>query len=255
MLFNGKRLEMAGSQSVFTDLAFWPGVNKNTFKFADVPRGLVVHWTGAENDGNRVVDTLLKRELSIHFTIEKTGEIVQRADLATRCAHAGIGNRFWGVEIVGRGFARPEDVRGSDLRDRTELDWAEPRDVYRDEIDGKRVNMAAFYPAQIKSALLLCEMLCAGFNVPRLMPEVVTKKPSELYAIKLDNGKSVEPAFNRKPYRWQERARKFEGILGHFHLHSTKCDPGTQVFRALWANGFNSPGMVYPSWESDRRFA
>ena len=272
MQYQGEMLHVPDNR-VLIDIQFEPGSNKNTKLMKKPPRGMVIHWTGAENSSERVVSTLKKRNLSIHFTLDKDGTIVQRADLMTRCAHAGVANDFLGLEIVSRGFARREDVRGSDLRDRTNLDWNEPRDVYRDDIAGKRVNMASFYPAQIESLLWLCDALSmqAQLDIPRRIPEVAVKKPTELYAICLSTSQQlppnlhelysrkkamyIEPAFNRVYRRWRNpRVRDFAGFMGHFHVHKTKCDPGTQPFMALWANGFNSLDRTFPNWKEDSRF-
>lgn len=236
-------------------IEFRPFCNRNTERMTAPPRGIVFHWTGAENPATRVISTLKKRELSIHFVIEKDGTIVQTANLDTRCAHAGVANDFLGCEIVGRGFARREDVKGSSLRERTELDWSEPRDVYRDDIAGKRIHFSAFYPRQIIAVLKLSEHLAGTVPFPRRIPERVVKKPSELYAIQREDGLWIEPDFSRVYRRWRNpRVRDFRGVMGHFHVHKTKCDPGTQIFRSLWAEGFNSLDQRFPSWQSDSRF-
>lgn len=242
--------------------AFWPGCNKNTGAFTQRPHSITLHWTGAENPASRVIQTLDASDLSIHFVVEK-GRIVQTADLATMCAHAGGANAYSiGIEIVCRGFASREDVVGSDLRDRDELDWNEPRDVYTDVIGGRSVRMASYGPQQRDLAMWLVESLCGLLEIPRVVPwqrvADVRRHPHAEYAIAVPadaggngakagagasrNGPGAGgwyvPLFDRDPRR-HGRAKTWRGVMGHFHVHEDKMDPGTELLLALWSEGFN----------------
>ncbi len=252
---------------VALDIRFKPGTNRNTRARKTPPRVIVHHWTGAENPGRRVVQTLLRRELSIHFVGEKNGDLTQHADIMTRCAHAGaINDRSIGFEWVSRGFARKEDLRGEDLRERTTLDWAEPRDVYRDVLSGKGTNMVSFYPEAVEAMLWSTETLCGLLLIPRQQPyKLISERPPRSTIIARERlrqiavpdgmGKWAVPAFDRDPRGryWppsgNNRALRFEGVLGHFHVHKSKWDPGTQFFYALWAEGFNPKGRKLFGWK------
>lgn len=243
---------------VVDDITFTPGFNKNTKKFKKKPQGMVLHWTGAENPARRVKQTLINRKLSIHFTIEKDGTIVQMADLTTRCAHAGIANGFIGVEIVSRGFASREDMKGQKgLRDRTDIDWEEGRDVFKDVIAGKKINLATYYPEQVDSVVWLCETLAGILLFPRLIPYEIAPgwgdERMKQIAIRTTDGYAV-PLFNRDTRgRWSPRGKgralTFNGVIGHFHVHKQKLDPGTQLFYALWAEGWNPLGKKLFNWK------
>jgi hypothetical protein len=51
-------------------------------------------------------------------------------------------------------------------------------------------------------------------------------------------GKLYMPDFSRDPSK-KGRALTWKGVLGHFHVHKNKMDPGTQIMYALWAEGWN----------------
>lgn len=229
--------------------AFWPGCNKNTGAFTQRPHSVVIHWTGAENPASRVIQTLDASDLSIHFVVERD-RIVQTADLATLCAHAGGANPYSiGIEIVCRGFASREDVVGSDLRDRDELDWSEPRDVYTDVIGGRSVRMASYGPQQRDLAMWLVESLCGLLEIPRVVPwqrvADLRRHPHAEYAIAVpmedEKGGWYVPLFDRDPRR-HGRAKTWRGVMGHFHVHEDKMDPGTELLLALWSEGFCPTG-------------
>ena len=107
------------------------------------------------------------------------------------------------------------------------------------------------YPAQIDSVLWLCETLAGLLLFPRRVPfEIVDTIPAvermRRVAVETPMGYAV-PLFDRDTRgRWSPRGKgralTFEGVLGHFHLHKEKFDPGTQVFLALWCEGWAPTG-------------
>lgn len=251
-----------GTDRVRDNLVFRPGM-PNTRKGLK-PRGFALHWTGGENPSTRVVQTLTKRRLSVQLIGEKTGEVVQTADLSTRCAHVGTpGNDgFIGIEMVCRGFATKEDfalAKAADptLRDRDELDWSEARDTYRDVIGGRLVGMAAFDPRMIENMLWMAETLAGVLQFPRVIPwREVIPTDALLESLPLSNasdflvkhdGAYWLPSFDRDPRTTSKgRAATYRGVLGHCHVHAEKADPGTQPFYALWAEGWNPAGRKIP---------
>lgn len=250
------------------DLVFYPGCNKNTKRMNSKPRMIVIHWVGSENKPEQVKNTLEARNLSIHFTLDQGSEnrrrIVQMADpLLTRCAHAGgFANDSIGIEMVSRGFATKDDLTGSDLVDRSQLDWDEPRDVYEDRIDGRRVRLASYYPEALHDLVWLVETLCYFAKIPRIVPFIVlngikevdeyldaqwSQLRAEAHPVQLGEGKFALPLFDRDTSRTMKgRSRSFQGVIGHFHVHPDKMDPGTQPFLSLWSEGFNPKGEKFP---------
>lgn len=234
-------------------LWFHPGVNRNTRQRQQAVRCLVLHWVGSENPAASTArylrdQALDGRGLSCDFIVDKGSLIHQTADpLVTQCAHAGsvINPRSAGIEITSRGFATRADVRGEDLRERTELDWSEPRDVYTDTIGVRRTRMVAFTPEQVQSVTWLVETLCGLLDIPRIIPWRYTVPGEEElpHAVPYRDRHAV-PLFDRDPGRHRRSRRAtFEGVLGHFHVHKSKWDPGTQLFYRLWAEGFNPAGI------------
>lgn len=262
LIDDADKVEAYWSQVRRNELFFYPGCNRNTGRFAQQPRGIMVHWTGAENPPETMARTLSTRELSIHFVIDSgIGEgrrrIVQMADpVTTRCAHGGIANPgFIGIEVVNRGFARPEDVRGSDLRERSSIDYEVARATFTDRLAGRALHFASYEPRVFHDLVWLLETLCGLMEIPRIIPfervferdlEALRADPSSRMLAEVDPVKDAEgylclPRFDRDTRRLG-RAHTFKGIIGHFHTHADKCDPGTQPFYALWREGFNPAG-------------
>lgn len=230
----------------------------NVYKRTEPWQGIVIHWTGGEGKASQVERTLVNRRLGIHFVVDADGSITQLADLALQVAHAGTpGNRrYIGIEVVCRGFATKDEwlkaSKFQSLRERTELDWQTPRDLYTDVVGGYRVRMAAFNPKQLTSVVWLVETLCGVFNIPRRIPhtrivDVSKYKPPlpeltrQAMALPTGDGKTFYvPDVQRYPGKGRKSfAATFSGVLGHFHIHHQKLDPGTQVFYMLWTEGFN----------------
>lgn len=262
LILNGRPVDMPDGDKVVDRIMFTPGINRNTRAHVGDWLGLGIHWTGGERGYQGVSSVLTARELSIHFILEPDGRLVQTADLATRCAHIGKpGNqRFIGLETACRGYATKADLAEAQLADptlraRDDLDWTSPRDTYRDIIAGKGVHFAGFNPEQLRSLVWLAETLAVVLKFPRLIParrivgsvDSFLKRPSPLVdpaklLVEHDGG-LWWPDFERHGAKW---AAQYSGALGHFHVHKTKHDPGTQPFYALWAEGWNPAQKKLP---------
>lgn len=258
LLYEG--LAIPGTERVREHIVHTPG-DRNTKLHDGRWYGFGIHWTGGEGGADQVSKFLEdKRGLSIHIVNEPDGTIVQCADLSTYCSHIGRpGNqRFIGQETSCRGFASKADWEKASaadptLRERSQLDWDAPRDVYTDKIDGHTVNFAAFNPAQVENTVWLATVLADYFRFPKLIPfaaisDEAAKKwtapfPGYAELIISSGGRKYVPLFDRdtNPHG---RAATWEGVLGHFHVHENKCDPGTQIMYALWCAGFNPAAKV-----------
>jgi len=181
-------------------------------------RAIVLHWTGGAGGPAAVYRTLRTRSgprspdgLSIHYVVGTDGETVQMAPLSLVCLHAGIANEWSvGIEIVSPGFpmgTAHEREKKSGVR----------REVYADKLKTSRrtgVRMLDFTEAQTAAAMLLVETLCDSLKLPRRVP------------IEADG------ALARRELRPEELAR-FAGVMGHYHCHPTKLDPGTAILERL----------------------
>lgn len=257
LTIDGKRAPINDAERVKFNRTFYPGINRNTRKQTGNWRGMVYHWTGAENPAHRMINNLIRNNLSIHFTCDPDGSLTQEADTDTICAHAGIANSgFMGLEAVCRGFASQADMSRADqksTREKTELDWKTPRDLYRDTIGGRAINMAGFNPAQLRSMLWLAETMAGLIGFDRMIPYTKATKAtiSAMLPVNGDDfvisfkGENYIPCFSRN-LRTAASLQKFSGILGHFHCHTTKKDPGTQVFYQLWVEGWNPASQKLP---------
>jgi len=173
----------------------------------------VGHWTGGEagiksatDDGKRVYDVLVSRNLSVHFTIGYDGAIWQYADPVTvTCLHAGAVNDFsWGCEVVNRGL--PPDQG----RQREEV-------AYR--VHGRMIRQLAFTQAQLDSWLWLCDAVQAALGMPRAVPTTLSG-----------------PVETRIP---DAKLKIFRGVVEHLNASSTKVDAGTQLVRHLLSAGYD----------------
>jgi hypothetical protein len=170
-------------------------------------RAIVLHWTGAENDGIRVSHNLRHRKdpksgrpkpLSIHYTVSQDGTTIQHADpKATVTLHAG-GVNDWtvGVEIVSAG--RVEGMRQV---------W--PRVAYDDTIHGQTRQHLRFLPEQVGAVYDLCQHLCETLDIPWRVP--------------MQDGELIRRQLS------DEELADFAGFMGHFHCHPSKRDPGSHL--------------------------
>ena len=184
-------------------------------------RAVVLHWTGGMGGPAAVYRTLRTRVgprtpdgLSIHYVIAADGEVVQMAPHGLVCLHAGIANEWSiGVEIVSPGIPKGtayEKERKAGVR----------REAYPALMRKARrpISLLDFTEAQTKSVVLLCETLCDTLGVRRAVPE-------------------EDGALQRTEMSPSQLAA-FGGVMGHFHCHPSKLDPGTRILERLrerWA--------------------
>ncbi|MBI3846606.1 MAG: N-acetylmuramoyl-L-alanine amidase [Planctomycetes bacterium] len=170
------------------------------------------------------------RGLSVHFLLDLDGTIYQTLDLKERARHASIANdRSVGVEIAQIGAYPNMDVlshwyrsdetgrmrvvlpdRLGDGHQRTPGFVARPArdEPVRGEIHGETLLQYDFTPEQYESLERLAATLC------RIFPEMKADVPRD--ATGAVRRGSLSP----------EELTAFSGILGHFHVTSSKTDPG-----------------------------
>jgi N-acetyl-anhydromuramyl-L-alanine amidase AmpD len=184
-------------------------------------RAIVLHWTGGIGGPKRVYETLRARKghrtpdgLSVHYVIGTDGEVVQMAPHGLTCLHAGPANEWSiGVEIVSPGLAMGAAYR-------RELAMGVRRVVYADFIKSTKraTEMVDFTTQQTAAVVQICDVLCDTFNITRAVPV------------------NECGALLRREMTADELAA-FSGVLGHYHCHPTKLDPGTrilEILRARW---------------------
>lgn len=162
--------------------------------------GGVLHWTAAENPGNRVFETLSTRGISVHFAMDRDGTVWQFADPATTyTTNAGrsLGRKTWAIEIANYGIARtpPEEARD--------------RGTHQATIQGRQRTVANFYPVQRRNVFELATLIHDTLGLPKRV--------------------AVEPV---EFVPWA-RLRNADGILGHYHASVQKADPGPKLLRDL----------------------
>lgn len=186
------------------------------------PRVIVLHWTGgpdrgpgATRDARGVYDTLRSTVgrhtpdgLSIHGVLEAEGILVEMASLDLACIHAGVANPFSiGLEMVSPGYPRTKAHLA-------EMKRGIHRDEYVDYIRGQRVRMLDYTEDQYATLLAWLDRVCELYDIPKAVPldqhgDLLQRQmtPAELAA--------------------------FRGVMGHFHCHDEKNDPGTAPFLRL----------------------
>jgi N-acetyl-anhydromuramyl-L-alanine amidase AmpD len=184
-------------------------------------RAIVLHWTGGMGGPEQVYRTLRSRVgprtpdgLSVHYVISAHGEVVQMAPTSLVCLHAGVANEWSvGVEIVSPGLpmgAAYEREKKAGVQ----------RAVYADRMRKARrpIKLLDFTTAQTDAVTLLVESLCDTLGIVRAVPT----EGDELM---------------RRQMTAAELGA-FSGVMGHFHAHPTKLDPGTALLERLrqrWA--------------------
>lgn len=172
----------------------------------------VLHWDGCTS-ARQCFHVLLERGLSVHLMLDGDGTVYQALDLAeARAWHAGdVNERSIGVEIQ-----NPVEVHRNQ--------WQKPP---RPVVVTPGVNGAGsrqhldFYDVQKQRVVELAEVLCARFGIPRQLP--------------LGGGgdvlRTLAPA-------------GFRGVCGHYHVSTSKPDPGLTLWPALKAS-FGEPPPTY----------
>jgi N-acetyl-anhydromuramyl-L-alanine amidase AmpD len=191
----------------------------NVKKRITAPSLLVFHWTGGERGDDGIYKTLVDRKLSVDFTIDYAGKIVQHNDPALNYTlHCGKFNaRAIGVEIQNRGFPG-RSVTGKDrgqrppsatsAADLARLKGKNERAVETVTIHGQLVDVCMFTTAQIDAAAAIAHALC---------PQVIRAR--------VQRSDTVMP---------DDVAEKFTGVCGHYHLSRQKFDPGPTLLAALF---------------------
>jgi N-acetyl-anhydromuramyl-L-alanine amidase AmpD len=185
----------------------YPGASQDpALQFHDLPAltspppWIVGHWTGGERGAKPIYDVLQARKLSIHFTVDLAGTVVQHAPLDRRCSHAGsVGNRGLGVEIANMGFPR--------------ADGTSPRPFDVRVINGAKVRAVRYTDAELAAWVALCEWCAQAFGWPRQVPREL---------------RQLTPA----------EAARWRGALEHLHLSRRKADGGGHLSAALVAAGW-----------------
>jgi hypothetical protein len=180
---------------------WWKLPSKHLRTRRDEIRAIVLHHTAGEGNGTAVFNTLVKRGLSVHFTIDANGRVIQHADVHDVTFHAGDANGWSvGIEVVNRGIP-PELPRAK-------------RDIITQTVHGKKRPMLAFYPEQIIATRYLVHDLCSLLQLPVSVPLTsdgvmwTTVLPSAVLAA-------------------------HRGVLGHFHLTAKKIDPVPHLLEAM----------------------
>lgn len=164
----------------------------------DKIRQLVLHYDVTFNSRS-TLSVLQKRGLSYHFLIDGDGEATiyqtHNPTLST-CFHARSANKH-SVGICLNNPAEPEYQR----RDANQRGRERP--VKIDEVHGGHVELLDFFPEQKERAKQLVDLLCGVLGVPHSAP------------------KDLEGNFKKGVIN----ADTFDGVIGHYHLTTSKIDP------------------------------
>lgn len=180
---------------------FWRQGSKGTRHRRSPITAIVLHHTAGEGKADAIYRTLVRRELSVHFTIDRDGRIVQHADLSLCCFHAGKVNDFTvGIEIANKGVYPA--IEGK------------PREFYRDQVRGVPRKFLKFTDAQVASTKSIVKDLCELLEIPYRFPVGTDGKVSR----------------NTLPYH---DYKGWRGLLGHFHVSSKKVDPSPHLLDEL----------------------
>lgn len=165
-------------------------------------RAVLLHHTGGEGDSLQVHRTLVERNLSVHFCVDRDGLITQYVDASARCSHAKQANPWSvGIEIVNGATDKPGPFN---------------RTLVCENIHGVYATRATFLQAQIDATLALVESLCGAYGLPMSCPMNGTDVLSTVMPL--------------------EQQTTFRGVCGHLQVDTQKVDPGLRILRAVVAH-------------------
>ncbi len=187
-------------------IEFTPGEGHNRERSTPI-RACVWHWTGGENEPEKMAKVLKRRGYGVEFAISKLGVVYQFADpLEVDTADVGGFNApSVGVEMVNIGYRRPKGLM-----------WIPShREAVKARLHGVRRTFATFTGPQLRAARCLADAISIALPIPRCVPlnadgELITS------TIATDS---------------------FAGHLGHYHVTRRKIDPGP-VFMQHMADHF-----------------
>lgn len=192
------------------------------------PELLVTHWTGGERPNEDIYATLRNRGYGCEFTMDYYGHIWQHCDpYEVYTAHAGGMNLVsFGIEIQSQGLY---PHRAWSKATQTRISKKFPRGRYRDEVAGKERSMVMFNAEQMEAYLEFCDALADAEIIPRKVP---LRKHNMIIHGEGDGFDTECGLLNSDRIPKAER-KKLKGVCGHFHVHDSKSDPGTQILEEL----------------------
>jgi N-acetyl-anhydromuramyl-L-alanine amidase AmpD len=188
---------------------------RSTRPRAAPPDLVVLHWTGGTGGLQRLYDVLRATTgprsldgLSVHAGIDTAGTVERWAPDDLVCLHAGgVNDRSLGIEVCSPGFSTGSAWLAEQRR-------GVQRTAYEDKIRGRRARMLDYTAAQHDAVFALVTEWCDRHGIPRAFPV------------------EADGSLMRRQMTARELAR-FRGVIGHYHCHDSKCDPGTAPFLEL----------------------
>lgn len=164
-------------------------------------RSVLLHHTAGEGNGTAIYKTLVRRKLSVHFTVDADGVVTQHMDIGLCAFHAGKANDFTvGIEITNRGVYPSLPHK--------------PRDVYHDQVRGHARKFLKFHPVQVNAVKVLTKDLCELLSLPYAFPLSRGGKPS------------------RDTLTYKEFS-EWNGMLCHLHVSDKKVDASPHIMDEL----------------------
>ena len=172
------------------------------------------------------------RGLSVHFMLDIDGTIYQTLDVKERARHATISNdRSVGIEIANMGAYGANELEtlntwyGADASGRLVIKIPEKlgdpmlrtpnftgrparAELVQGNIQGKDLNQYDLTPEQYKALVKLTAALS------RVLPKIELDYP---------RGPDGKVLPHKLP---DEDLKKYQGVLGHYHIQTNKIDPG-----------------------------
>lgn len=197
IVIDGRYVRTGAKVILWTDPGGFNGYSPG--HFGQRPPGQVIdqfvlHYDAA-GSSKRCFEILQERKLSVHFLLDTDGTIYQTLDTNERAWHATKANdRSIGIEIANIG-AYP-------------VEGAPPAGAIVGNVQGQELWMHDFTPQQYDALIKLTSALCSAF------PHIRCEYPRDA------SGRVVSHVLEENAFR------RFQGVLGHFHVQANKQDPG-----------------------------
>lgn len=221
-ILNGRLCDVDAPVKTWYDHGMCFNEASRTLPRRQKPDIIMLHWTGGDNGPRCVYDTLVHRGLGCTYVIDREPDknhnettwseqlacIYQMADPVLydpRDTGGLIGKRSVSLEIINYGFR---------FRNQTIPRKGRDRNVNVETIHGKRLNVAQFYPHQVRTVAALIKTLCRELDIPLRFPRE-------------KDGSLIERVMTiKEQHNWT-------GIMMHFQKTTKKTDPGLWLPRQL----------------------
>jgi len=218
-------------------------IDKGAYAPSEPITAFYFHDKGAEGSAEQTYKYLKKVGFGVHGSIDSDGSFTQYADFSyVRTLHAGRVNDYSiGIEMTNTLIPNLKERKFLETWDNFLARFnAKKRPIIVRDYRGLRQKVYGHFPAQIATAVKIANVTCQALRIPRRI--LMNAKLGLPWGGLLPNLK-VNPA-NKKKLIGEIADEYKHGVFGHFNVTNGHGDPGTDIFEAMIADGFEAKEVV-----------